>query len=302
MSPQQQHANQQQPIQPLQQRQSSNANANAYNNNAYQPQSAVSASSSAVASRYSQAWPGQQAYPTPANKHDGGYGENVRPASNLTSEGHTTNSANVLDPALFPPVKHPQFLHVADERNQDKKSKIEVKLGVGKGVKMVFDPNSEAGRTVAQAREWRAIHPPGRWFPEGRKPDVKDEILDSARLKHSVWPRSWVGRAGAEFADLAMVTKDDIDIKETYEPEDGREVARRRGKFREGKRVRMFKGVNAGGMNYGREDGVEVEIPRMTSAEREVELGINELGFRMGWAGQSRALAGRKVFLQRARK
>lgn len=288
MSPQQAH--QQQPVQPLQQRQSSNANANAnaYNNNAYQPPPSAPGSSSVP--RYSQAWPGQQAYPSPVNKHDSGYGENVRPPAHVNHEGHTTNAANVLDPALFPPVKHPQFLHVPDEDRSKAKKKVEVKLG-GKHFSHI-DPSKERH---------------GQWVIS--KPDtVLLAIPDAERKKNSVWPRTWrsICMSSEEEHRQAQVWAEDIQVSENDEPE-GRDLARYRGKFREGKKVKMFSGVSAGRINHGAEGGIEVEIPRMLSTERDLEVQINELGLRMGWAGQKifterEGSHVRKVFLQRTRK
>lgn len=136
----------------------------------------------------------------------------------------------------------------------------------------------------------------GRWRPQNGARDVKGDIPDSMKLHHSVWPRSWFGRENANHVEEASVMKDDISFnEEDVEAEDGREAARRRGQYREGTKMKMFEGVED-------MEEIEVEIPRMTSTQRKVELQLNELGYRMGWAGQSRAFHGRKVFLQRTRK
>jgi hypothetical protein len=44
----------------------------------------------------------------------------------------------------------------------------------------------------------------------------------------------------------------------------------------------------------------EIEVPQLTRAKRGKEEKVNELGYRMAW-GQSRAFAGRTVFLQKSR-
>lgn len=143
----------------------------------------------------------------------------------------------------------------------------------------------------------------GRWYPSGT--DANDDAPDSMKLKHSVWPRSWYGNHQENFVSRNMVLENDIALAET-EPEDGREAARRRSQYREGKRMKMFTGVD--GM-----DEVEVEIPRLLKVDREMEMGVNELGWRIGYlqgdnftftedsAPEKRGKA-KKVLLQRTRK
>jgi hypothetical protein len=48
------------------------------------------------------------------------------------------------------------------------------------------------------------------------------------------------------------------------------------------------------------QDG-EVAIERLTKSQRQKEVKLNDLGYRMAWL-QSRVFSGRTVFLQRARK
>lgn len=146
-------------------------------------------------------------------------------------------------------------------------------------------------------------HERGLWYPSGT--DANDDAPDSMKLKHSVWPRSWYGNHQENFVTRNMVLENDIALAET-EPEDGREAARRRGQYREGKKMKMFTGVD--GM-----DEVEVEIPRILKVDREREMGVNELGWRIGYlqgdsftfpedsAPEKRAKA-KKVLLQRTRK
>lgn len=50
----------------------------------------------------------------------------------------------------------------------------------------------------------------------------------------------------------------------------------------------------------GGDDGGEIDVPQLSRAKRGKEEKLNELGYRMAW-GQSRAFAGRNVFLQKSR-
>lgn len=50
----------------------------------------------------------------------------------------------------------------------------------------------------------------------------------------------------------------------------------------------------------GSDGGSEIDVSQLTRAKRGKEEKLNELGYRMGW-GQSRAFAGRTVFLQKSR-
>lgn len=123
-----------------------------------------------------------------------------------------------------------------------------------------------------------------------------DEIPDSFRKSSAVFPRSWFPMQMQDPPPSAHGTGffegDADDDGDDADAEPNPRGGARRG----GGRSTSTMMVPVSAM-----DGLEVAVPRMRRANREREIRINELGYRMAWH-QSRVFDGKPVFLQKARK
>jgi hypothetical protein len=110
-----------------------------------------------------------------------------------------------------------------------------------------------------------------------------DEIPDSFRKSSAVYPRSWFPMQMQDpppsAHGIGFFGDDDDDV----------EVNPRGRRRRSSTVVVPVPGLG------------EVTVPRMRRSNREREIRINELGYRMAWH-QSRVFDGKPVFLQKARK
>lgn len=113
--------------------------------------------------------------------------------------------------------------------------------------------------------------------------DIK-EIPDSYRKSNSVYPRSWFPVQMQSPPPSASGSR----FFESDDPDDSDET----GRSRRSKTMVLVPMADGEG---------EVATPRMRKNQRDKEVKLNELGYRMTWH-QSRVFAGRIIFLQRARK
>lgn len=113
--------------------------------------------------------------------------------------------------------------------------------------------------------------------------DIK-EIPDSYRKSNSVYPRSWF--------PLQMQSPPPSASGSRFFMDDDPDDSDENGRTRRSKTMVTVPMVDGEG---------EVATPRMRKSQRDKEVKLNELGYRMTWH-QSRVFAGRIVFLQRARK
>lgn len=119
-----------------------------------------------------------------------------------------------------------------------------------------------------------------------------NEIPDSFRKSSSVYPGSFFRREMQSPPPSATGTRffpDDLADDGIQETE-GRAVGRGGVKRKAAEIVKASVGDD--------QDG-EIAIERMTKSQRQKEVKLNDLGYRMAWL-QSRVFSGRTVFLQRA--